>query len=46
VVSILDAGYSALLLWRRRSGRKFLQASFTESAVHQPVDSGAASVSI
>ncbi|MFT4866425.1 MAG: hypothetical protein ACI9N0_000263 [Ilumatobacter sp.] len=46
MVSILDAGYIALLLWRRRSGREFLQAPTANSTVTQPVDAGAAPVSI
>jgi hypothetical protein len=46
MVSILDAGYIALLLWRRRSGRKFLQARTTHSTAPQSADSWVAPVSI
>ena len=46
MVSILDAGYIALLLWRRRSGREFLQAPTTNSTAPQSADSGAVPVSI
>ena len=45
MVSMLDAGYIALLVWRRRRGRESVQAPTTNSAAIQPVDSGAASVS-